>query len=331
MFEVIKNDLNINFTRMYPVAYILSLTLVLGSLFFFFYKGLNYGVDFRGGAEIQIKFKTAIDLKDLRENLSKGGFQGASVQSIGEPSDNEFLVKVLADEKHLNTVTQQIALSLSKDFADKGAELRKTDIVGPKAGAELRASGFKAMAYSLIAILIYIGLRFDFKYAPGAVIALIHDSAIIIGVWAFTGVEFTLQIVAAVLTIIGYSVSDTVVIYDRVREQEAKHPGIPLMELLNTAINETLSRTILTAGATLLSSLAMFIWGGQSIRDFFLAVSIGIVVGTYSSVFVAAPITLWLDIVKSKGRKSKDKDDDNYKNKDRDKNKKKNNPSTVTA
>ncbi|MBF0297735.1 MAG: protein translocase subunit SecF [Oligoflexia bacterium] len=321
MFEVIKNNLNINFTRMYPIAYILSLTIVLGSLFFFFYKGLNYGVDFRGGAEIQVQFKSPIDLKDLRDNLNKGGFQGASVQSIGEPSDNEFLVKVLADEKNLNTVTQQIALSLSKDFADKGAEIRKTDIVGPKAGAELRASGFKAMAYSLIAILIYIGLRFDFKYAPGAVLALIHDSAIIVGIWSFFGVEFTLQIVAAILTVIGYSVSDTVVIYDRVREQEAKHPGTPIKDLLNTAINETLSRTILTAGSTLLSSLAMFFWGGQSIRDFFLAVSIGIVVGTYSSVFVAAPITLWLDIVKTRRSGSGSGDD-------KDKDKKKSNISS---
>lgn len=300
MLELIKHGTKINFTSAFHTTAIISFILSVGSLLLIIFKGFNYGVDFRGGAEIQVKFNQSVDLELLRDSLNKEGFHGAAVQSIGESKENEYLIKVLADEKNLNPVTQKISASLEKNFHSKGVEIRKTDIVGPKAGTELRTSAAKAMVYSIIAILIYIGLRFNFKYAPGAVIALIHDASIVMGVWVIFDIEFTLQTVAAILTIIGYSVNDTVVIYDRVREHEDKNPGKPLLSVLNIAVNETLSRTILTAGATLLSALAMYIWGGKSIKDFFLAMSIGIVVGTYSSIFIAASCTLVLDKYKDR-------------------------------
>ena len=180
-----------------------------------------------------------------------------------------------------------------------GVEIRKVDIVGPKAGAQLRVSGFQAMLWALIAIMIYIGLRFDFKYSPGAIVALFHDVSLILGLFALTGTEFTLQTVAALLAVIGYSVNDTVIVYDRVREHEEKNPSLPLFTHINNAINETLSRTILTSGTTLFISLAMYFFGGLAIRDFFLAITLGVFIGTYSSIFVAAPVTLFFERIKN--------------------------------
>lgn len=295
MIELIRPGTKINFTSKFTPAAIISTVVTLSAFVLIIFKGFNYGVDFRGGAEIQLKFKQEINLHDLRTSLIRGGFDGTSVQSIGDPVDHEYLVKVLATEKNLNEITQKISSTLEKEFASSGAEIRKTDIVGPKAGAELRSAALKAIIYSLLAILIYIGLRFDFKYAPGAIISLVHDVAIVLGIWSLAGIEFSLQTVAVVLTIIGYSVNDTVVIYDRVRENEEKNPGRHIADVLDTAVNETLSRTILTHGVTFLSSISMFIWGGQSLRDFFLAMSIGIVVGTYSSIFIASSMTVVVD------------------------------------
>ncbi|MBF0207031.1 MAG: protein translocase subunit SecF [Oligoflexia bacterium] len=295
MIEIIKNNLGIQFSKYFSSAGIASIILIVAAYVLIAVNGLNYGVDFRGGAEITIKFGKDIDLDLLRTSLKERGFPNASVQALGAADEHSFIVKVLAQESNLNQVTQKISESLQQHFSAQGVEIRKTDIVGPKAGAELRAAGFKAMVYAMLAIMIYIGLRFDFKYAPGAVVSTLHDASFVLGLWSVLGLEFSLQTVAAILTVIGYSVNDTVVIYDRVREHEDKNPGLPMVTVFNNAVNETLSRTILTAGATLLSSIAMYIWGGASISDFFLAMSIGIVVGTYSSIYIAAPITIFLD------------------------------------
>jgi preprotein translocase subunit SecF len=236
-----------------------------------------------------------LSLENLRERLSGMGFDSARVQTIGEITDYEFLINVGGNESNLNSVTQTITDGLTKEYADSGVEIRKTDIVGPKAGEELRNSGIKAMVYAILVIMIYVGLRFDFQFAPGAVLALAHDVIIVLGLFVILQKEFSLQIVAALLAIIGYSVNDTVIVYDRVREIMQNHPGMNLAQQINKATNETLSRTILTSGTTLSVCLAMYIWGGESIQDFFLAMSAGILIGTYSSIFVAAPITLIFD------------------------------------
>ncbi len=294
MFEIIKSDTKINFTRMFKYALGISTLVVIASLVLIFTK-MQYGVDFRGGGELQVKFGSTVSVPDLRSNLSKAGFSGLVVQSIGEADENEYLLKVPAAEQNLNLVTDRMSQTLRDLYQDKQVEIRKVDIVGPKAGSQLRLSGFQAMGWALIAIMVYIGLRFDFKFAPGAIVALIHDVIIVLGFYALTGTEFTLQTVAALLAVIGYSVNDTVIVYDRVRENEQKFPGLSLIEHINSAVNETLSRTILTSGTTLFIAVSMLVVGGAAIHDFFLAITVGIVVGTYSSIFIAAPATILMN------------------------------------
>ena len=290
---------NLNFTSKFPLAAVASIILVTASLFLFFSKGLNYGVDFRGGAEVQVQFEQKVTLDTIRNFLQTNNFSGSQVQAIGEPEDNEFLVKIAAKDEDLNKKTDELAKLFEATFASEKAAIRKTDIVGPKAGAQLRNSGFQAMAWALLLIMIYIGLRFDFKYSPGAIIALTHDVLIIIGIYVLTGREFSLQIVGALLAIIGYSVNDTVVVYDRVREHEQKDPTGNLSVQINTALNETLRRTILTSITTFAVAFTMYSFGGGVIHDFFFTICIGVLVGTYSSVFVAAPIVLFFDRFKT--------------------------------
>tara|TARA_B100001971_G_C18268046_1_gene596765 strand:- start:211477 stop:212379 length:903 start_codon:yes stop_codon:yes gene_type:complete len=286
---------NINFVGKFPIAVIASVLLVGGSLILFLTKGLNYGVDFRGGAEIQVGFGEKVDLAKLRESLSNNGFNSSSVQRIGEDGKNEFLIKVSSSEENLNSVTDKITAMLMADFKNINPEILKTDIVGPKAGEELRISGFQAMAWALLMIMIYIALRFDYKYSPGAIVALLHDVIIIIGVFVLMQKEFSLQIVGALLAVIGYSVNDTVVVYDRVREHEERDHSKELNTQINTALNETLSRTLLTSLTTFIVAGVMFVMGGGIIHDFFFAICLGVIVGTYSSIFVAAPTIMFFD------------------------------------
>ncbi|MBC76185.1 MAG: protein translocase subunit SecF [Halobacteriovoraceae bacterium] len=291
---------NISFVSKFPVSVVLSAVLVIGSLSLFFSKGLNYGVDFRGGAEIQVAFEKDTQLEELRDSLDSNNFKSSSVQRIGDEDESQFLVKVAASESNLNQVTDQITKMLQADFSDKGSEILKTDIVGPKAGEQLRISGFQAMAWALLMIMIYIALRFDYKYSPGAIVALLHDVIIIIGIFSLMDKEFSLQIVGALLAVIGYSVNDTVVVYDRVREHEEKYTSRSLKEQINGALNETLSRTILTSITTLIVAGVMYFMGGGIIQDFFFAICIGVLVGTYSSIFVAAPTVLFFDKIAGK-------------------------------
>ena len=302
MLEIISKNKKFKFSKHFKMTGIISVVAVLASLALVLEgKGLNYGVDFRGGAEIQVGFKQAVDLGQLRAALESVGNYGASVQTIGGPNDHDYLVKIQAGREDLNKVTEQISQVLAKNFSQAGLDREriKKDIVGPKAGAELRKSSFQAMLWALLAIFVYIGLRFDIKYSPGAIIALAHDVIIVCGIFALTGREFTLQIVAALLAIIGYSVNDTVVVYDRVREHEEKYAGLNLVAHIDNATSETLSRTLLTSGTTLLVALVMFTYGGGGISDFFFAISLGVLVGTYSSIFVAAPVTLFFERFKN--------------------------------
>ncbi len=285
---------NIDFVGKFPIAVVFSLVLVVASLFLFFTKGLNYGVDFRGGAEIQVQFSDKIDMGKLRGQLDQN-FRSSSVQQIGEDSQNELLIKVSGSEENLNQVTDQITKMLMTEFSSFNPTIQKTDIVGPKAGEQLRVSGFQALIWALLMIMIYIALRFDYKYSPGAIVALIHDVVIIVGVFIVMDKEFSLQIVGALLAVIGYSVNDTVVVYDRVRENEEKDVQSSLMVNINNALNETLTRTILTSFTTLVVAVTMFAMGGGVIHDFFFAITLGVIIGTYSSLFVAAPTIMFFD------------------------------------
>ena len=291
---------NIDYVGKFKIAGLFSLILVVGTVVLFFTKGLNYGVDFRGGVEIQVKFNKSVELGDLRSTLNENKVAMSQLQSIGEESQNEFLLKLETDQGDLNAISTQVSTVLATKYGEGSFEILKNDIVGPKAGAQLRVSAFQALAWAILAIMIYLALRFDYKFAPGAIAALIHDVTIIIGAFILTQKEFSLQIIAALLAIIGYSVNDTVVIYDRVREIEAANPSMSSFQIMNRALNETMSRTIITSLTVLGVSVVMLVLGGSVIHDFFFAISIGVILGVYSTIFIAVPMTVFFERFKNK-------------------------------
>jgi preprotein translocase subunit SecF len=286
---------NIDYVGKFKVAGLLSLALIVGTIVMFFTKGLNYGVDFRGGVEIQVKFKEKVSLGELRTVLTEKKVAMSQLQSIGDENQNEFLLKLETDKGDLNAISTQVSSVLSEKFGAGSFEILKNDIVGPKAGAQLRISAFQALFWAILAIMIYLALRFEYKFAPGAIAALIHDVVIIMGAFILTQKEFSLQIVAALLAIIGYSVNDTVVIYDRVREIEAANPTMGSFEIMNRALNETMSRTIITSLTVLGVSLVMLFMGGPVIHDFFFAMTVGVILGVYSTIFIAVPMTVFTE------------------------------------
>jgi len=296
MIEVmVFQDKVINFVGMFPFMTGVSVFLTIASIVLIFTKGLNFGVDFKGGAEVQVKFAQRVETALLRDAFVKSNITVSSIQTIGDDSSNEFLIKIpVVEGKDINLASTGVIKELKASFPDKGIDIRKTEIVGPKAGEQLRTSGFWAMLWSILGIMVYVGLRFDMKYAPGAVVSLLHDAIIVLGLFVITGKEFNLQILGAILALIGYSVNDTVVIYDRIREHEKSSQQAPIVDLINKGLTETIARTILTAGTTFSVCLIMFLFGGGVIHDFFFALWAGIIVGTYSSVFVASPLVLVL-------------------------------------
>ena len=285
----------IDYVGKFKIASLFSLALIVATIVMFFTKGLNYGVDFRGGVEIQVKIKDKVALGDLRTYLNDKNVAMSQLQSIGDDAQNEFLLKLETDKGDLNAISTLVSTVLTEKYGAGNFEILKNDIVGPKAGAQLRTSAFQALAWAILAIMIYLALRFDYKFAPGAIAALIHDVVIIIGAFILTQKEFSLQIVAALLAIIGYSVNDTVVIYDRVREIENANPTMGSFEIMNRALNETMSRTIITSLTVLGVSLVMLFMGGSVIHDFFFAMTIGVVLGVYSTIFIAVPMTVFTE------------------------------------
>ena len=286
---------NIDYVGKFKIAGLFSVALIVATVVLYFTKGLNYGVDFRGGVEIQVKFKEKVSLGDLRSLLSEKKVAMSQLQSIGDEDQNEFLLKLETDKGDLNAISTQVSSVFSEKFGAENFEILKNDIVGPKAGAQLRVSAFQALFWAILAIMVYLALRFDYKFAPGAIAALIHDVVIILGAFILTQKEFSLQIVAALLAIIGYSVNDTVVIYDRVREIESANPAMGGFEIMNRALNETMSRTIITSLTVLGVSLVMLFMGGSVIHDFFFAMTIGVILGVYSTIFIAVPMTVFTE------------------------------------
>ncbi|HXH74503.1 MAG TPA: protein translocase subunit SecF [Bacteriovoracaceae bacterium] len=289
-----KKPMNVDFVGMFKVAGCISLALCIGTVVMFFVRGLNYGVDFRGGVEVQVKFQEKVEMSDLRAALAEKQIPLSQLQSIGDENQNEFLLK-LDSEGDLNAVSTNVNKTLAEKYGAGKFEILKNDIVGPKAGAELRTSAFQALFWAILAIMIYLALRFDYKFAPGAIAALLHDVVLILGAFILTQKEFSLQIVAALLAIIGYSVNDTVVIYDRVREIELQNPSASSFEIINRSINETMARTLNTSLTVFGVSLVMLIWGGPVIHDFFFAMTIGVILGVYSTIFIAVPMTVFFE------------------------------------
>jgi len=278
---------------------LVSILLVGGSIGLIFFKGLNYGIDFAGGTVVQVQFKDRIQVGLVRDFTNGLGMKSAQVQEFAE--DNEYLIRFEnpagVNEKETNTLLTnmitKITSGLKKSFA--GSVIRRVDSVGPQVGSQLKRNGALAIFYSLMVILIYVGLRFDYKYAPGAVVALAHDALLTLGILVLLNKEINVQILAAVLTIIGYSLNDTIVNFDRVRENEKVYRDQTMGFIINRSINDVLSRTILTSVTTLLAVISLYIFAGGVIREFAFTMGIGIVIGTYSSIYVAAPLVLYLD------------------------------------
>ncbi|MBK8909563.1 MAG: protein translocase subunit SecF [Rhodospirillales bacterium] len=274
-----------------------SAGLVIASLALFAVRGLNYGIDFVGGILIEVQTQGPADLPDLRTRLSGLGLGEIALQEFGEP--NEILIRIQKQEG--GEEAQQQAMEAVKAELGSTVEYRRTELVGPKVSKELFWSGVEAVAFALVAMLVYIWFRFEWQFGLGAVIALAHDIISTIGVFALLGLEFNLSTVAAILTIAGYSINDTVVVYDRVRENLRKYKTMPLPALFDGAINETLSRTTMTSMTTLFALLALYLLGGEVIRGFSFAMIWGIVVGTYSSICIAVPLLIYMNLRPSGG------------------------------
>ncbi len=307
MFQVFKNGSNIDFMKQSRLWAVVSIVLVTVSVIAFFTKGLNYGVDFTGGIELNVKFNSEeVTTQKVRDVMSQIKVDDLQVQKFSDSSYNEYLIRVKGADENLGEITKEMEKKLSDNFAAGDYEIRKVDVVGPKVGRELKLSGLYALIYAMLGIFIYVAIRFDYKFSPGAVMALIHDAVIIIGIFAITQYQFTLSTVAALLTVIGYSVNDTIVIYDRIRETMAKQKGTSLRDVINRGLNDTLRRSILTSFATMLVVGMLLIFGGATLWDFSLALFVGVIVGTYSSIFIASPSIMLLNrLVEEKANKKK--------------------------
>ena len=294
---------NLNFSSLFKKTGILSLTLFVTSLFLIFYKGLNYGIDFKGGTLIEIRIEDKnINISDIRSSFSKLELGDVNIKEFGKKRD--FLIKV-EQKDNKNELIKLIKDNLNKDLQTE-INFRRVENVGPKVSKELLESGLIAIALSLSAMLFYIWVRFEWQFSVGSIIALVHDVIITVGIFSLLSFEINLSIIAAVLTIVGYSMNDTVVIYDRIRENLSKYTKMNISEIANLSINETLSRTVITSVTTLLALLSIFILGGEILRGFSFAMILGVIVGTYSSIFVASPLLKYLKVTS----KTMDKDEE---------------------
>lgn len=370
-FDIIPHGTKFDFVGKRHIAVVLSVVVNLAVLAWSLpaIHGLNFGVDFAGGTEMEVRFGKAVDPGTIRKAVEDLGFKDASVQTYGPEAEHSYLVRVgrialmspedvkrvedavrarfpvestsfnaesgdkidfqfkvppttdalraavegagvkvrevreeaglTAGTKSFAVITQGIQDKIERDlasrFADAKPDVRRVEYVGPAVGRELRNQGFKAIIYAMALIVVYVGLRFDFRFSPGVIIALIHDAVVTLGYFAFSGREFNLTSIAVILTVVGYSVNDTVVVYDRIRESTAKYKGKTLADIVNLSINEVFGRTLLTSVATALSLVGLLVYGVGTIFDFAFAMLVGIVSGTYSTWFIAAPMTIWLE------------------------------------
>ena len=370
-FDIIPHNTKFDFVGKRHIAVTLSLLANAAVILWAVFHGLNFGVDFAGGTEMEVRFQQTVDPAAIRKGVEALGFTDASVQTYGPESEHTYLIRVgriaLMSQEDVNRVVQavqakfpvqgqphfnadagdkidfqfqgtpptpdqlraaveaagvrvrdvreeagltagtksfavitqgiqdKIERELSTRFGEAKPEVRRVEYVGPAVGRELRNQGFKAVLYAMALIVVYVGLRFDFRFSPGVIIALLHDAIITLGYFGFSGREFNLTSVAVILTVVGYSVNDTVVVYDRIRENAGRFKGKKLGDLVNVSINEVLGRTFLTSFATALSLIGLLVYGVGTIFDFSAAMMIGIVSGTYSTWFIAAPMTIWLE------------------------------------
>ncbi len=285
---------NLNFINHFKKCNIFSIFLALISLVFIVIKGLNYGIDFKGGTLIEIRVENEnIKISDIRDSLNKIELGDVNVKNFGD--NNDFLIKIEKKLKNNEKLISEIKSSLDKSL-NETVNYRRIESVGPKVSAELLKSGIISICLALLVMLFYIWFRFEWQFSLGSIIALFHDVLITIGVFSILSIEINLSIVAAVLTIVGYSMNDTVVIYDRIRENLSKYNKLDVDQISNISINETLSRTLITSVTTLLALFSIFILGGEILKGFSFAMILGVFIGTYSSIFVASPVLKYLKV-----------------------------------
>jgi preprotein translocase subunit SecF len=302
------HNANYNFVKVRRRAMLVSaIVIAAGMLSILLRGGLKESIDFSGGALVEISLQQPVPVQDVRKIMSDAGFAGAEITRFGQESSYLIKVKELEAKPGANgaaaapadsslsperIISKQIEAALSAGIAGQKVEVRRVETVGPKVGGELRKAAFLAVIYSLIGILIYISWRFQFRFAVAAIIATAHDALVMLAFFSFAGLEMSISGIAAILTIVGYSLADTVVVFDRIRENLGLRRREDMGTLINTSINETLSRTIITSGTVMLTLVALLVFGGAVIREFALAMTVGIIAGTYSSIFIAAPILL---------------------------------------
>ena len=296
---------NFNFEKNFKLANISSLFLVLASVFMIFFKGLNFGIDFKGGTLIELRCDSEnIQISDVRASFNNLNLGDVNVKEFGKKGD--YLIKFERknfDEKNSIKIIKENV----KNKLQGNIDFRRVENVGPKVSKELLESGLLAISLALAAMLFYIWVRFEWQFSIGSIIAIFHDVLITIGLFSLLSLEINLSIIAAVLTIVGYSMNDTVVIYDRIRENLIKYSSLKIGEISNKSINETLSRTVITSTTTLLALISIFILGGEILKGFSLAMIIGVIIGTYSSIFVASPILKYLNVSYKTISKEKEK------------------------
>jgi preprotein translocase subunit SecF len=299
--QLFKSETHFNFMGRIKAAVIFSIVLILIGLGSIAVSGgLKFGIDFAGGTLIQLQFKNPPDIKVIRDGLKTIGLGESTIQEFG--SKRDILIRVQRSEEKLEAVGSMVRRSLMGKFNVDEITVERVEMVGPKVGRDLREKALLSILYAIIGIVIYISWRFELQYAIAAIIALVHDVLVTIGAFSIFDKEFTLVIVAAFLTIIGYSLNDTIVVFDRIRENLRRKGKSSISEIINTSINQTLSRTLLTSGTTLLVVIALFFFGGEIIHDFSFALLVGIFIGTYSSVFIASVFLVYWDSRKTAHR-----------------------------
>lgn len=329
-FQCVPQDVNINFTGKRFAAYVFSALIIAASVFLISTKGLNLGIDFTGGTVIEIKTPVEPDLEALRAQLNDLGLGRVSIQEFGRKDD--LLIRLQnqttpetpenpdagkRDEESWDEDNSEdpnavaigvVREALAEAFEGQIIDYRRVEFVGPQVGSELKLKGLYAVLFSLLGIMVYIWFRFEWQFGVAALIALAHDAIATIGLFAFTQMAFDLSTVAAILMIAGYSINDTVVVFDRIRENLRKYKKKPLVELFNFSINQTLSRTLMTSVTTLLALIALYTFGGEVIRGFVYALIFGILIGTYSSIFVASPVLLLMNIPRGTEKQDESKE-----------------------
>jgi preprotein translocase subunit SecF len=286
----------------------ISALFVVASLIYIAIVGINYGIDFKGGTEIQVRFDQAVSIEDVRGSVESLGLGEVSVQAFGDTS--EYIIRFLGEQgatdqetnEILNESIAKVRETLTTTFADKGVDIRRVDTVGPQVGAELKRNGILAVFYCLLIILIYISMRFDYKYAPGAVLCLAHDAIITLAIFVAVGKEVNIPILAAILSLIGFSLNDTIVVFDRIRETEGLYKNKGYSFIINRAINDMIGRTLITSGAVFVSALSLYIFAGGVVSDIAFAIAVGIFFGAYSSIYVAAPLIVVFEKLKSSAK-----------------------------